>query len=159
MRFPLEVFDAVRAAFPAERPVTVRVSATDWVDGGWNVEQTMTFSQALKARGCAAIDVSSGGLDAGQKIPVGPSYQVPLARAVKQAVSIPVVAVGLITEPQQAEAIVATGDVGMVGVARTITYDSRWPWHAAAALQATVTVPPQYLRSQPSHLRELFKKG
>jgi 2,4-dienoyl-CoA reductase-like NADH-dependent reductase (Old Yellow Enzyme family) len=159
MRFPLEVFDAVRAAFPAERPVTVRVSATDWVDGGWNVEQTVAFCQALEARGCAAINVSSGGLDAGQKIPVGPNYQVPLARAVRHAVSIPVIAVGLITKPEQAEAIVATGDADMVGVARTITYDSRWPWHAAAALEATVTVPPQYLRSQPFHLRELFKKG
>ncbi|WP_136685950.1 NADH:flavin oxidoreductase/NADH oxidase [Falsirhodobacter xinxiangensis] len=159
MRFPLEVFDAVRAAYPSERPVTVRVSATDWVEGGWDTEQTIAFAKALEARGCAAIHVSSGGLDAGQKIPVGPNYQVPLARAVKQAVGIPVVAVGLITEPEQAEAIVATGDADMIGVARTITYDARWPWHAAAALQASVTVPPQYLRSQPSNLKELFRKG
>ena len=137
----------------------MRVSATDWVEGGWDVDQTITFAKALEARGCAAISVSSGGLDAGQAIPVGPNYQVPLARAVRQAVSIPVIAVGLITEPEQAEAIVATGDAAMVGVARTITYDSRWPWHAAAALQATVTVPPQYLRSQPSHLREPFRRG
>ncbi|QUS35691.1 NADH:flavin oxidoreductase/NADH oxidase [Falsirhodobacter algicola] len=158
MRFPLEVFDAVRAAFPAERPVTVRVSATDWVDGGLDIDGTIAFAQALEARGCAAIHVSSGGLDAGQQIPVGPNYQVPLARAVRGAVAIPVVAVGLITEPQQAEAIVATGDADMIALARTITYDSRWPWHAAAALQAEVTVPPQYLRSQPSNLKDLFRK-
>lgn len=159
MRFPLEVFDAVRAAYPADRPVTIRVSGTDWAEGGWDVEQTVAFAKALEARGCAAIHVSSGGLDAGQQIPVGPNYQVPLARAVRQAVSMPVVAVGLITEPEQAEAIVATGDADMIGVARTITYDARWPWHAAAALQASVTVPPQYLRSQPSNLKDLFRKA
>jgi 2,4-dienoyl-CoA reductase-like NADH-dependent reductase (Old Yellow Enzyme family) len=81
MRFPLEVFEAVRGVFPAERPVTMRVSATDWVEDGWDVEQTIEFARALKARGCAAIHVSSGGLDPRQQIPVGPSYQVPLARA------------------------------------------------------------------------------
>src|SRR5690606_39581164 len=104
MRFPLEVFDAVRSAFPAELPVTVRVSATDWVDGGWEVEQTIAFAQALQARGCAAIHVSSGGLHPAQQIPVGPNYQVPLARAVKQAVGVPVVAVALLTGFEQAEA-------------------------------------------------------
>src|SRR5690242_4143156 len=110
MRFPLEVFDAVRAAFPADKPVTMRVSATDWVEGGWDVEQTVAFAKELEARGCGAIHVSSGGLDPRQQIPVGPSYQVPLARAVKQAVGMPVVAVGLITGFEQAEAIVGTGD-------------------------------------------------
>ena len=133
MRFPLEVFDAVRAAFPAERPVTMRVSGTDWVEGGWDIEQTIAFAQALEARGCAAIHVSSGGLDPRQQIPVGPSYQVPLARAVKQAVGMPVVAVGLITDFEQAEAIVGTGDADMIALARAILYDPRWPWHAAAA--------------------------
>lgn len=156
MRFPLEVFDAVRAAFPAERPVTVRVSGSDWVDGGWDAEQTVAFARALEARGCAAIHVSSGGLDPKQQIPVGPSYQVPLARAVKQAVSMPVVAVGLITDYEQAEAIVATGDADMIALARTILYDPRWPWHAAAALGARVKAPDQYLRSQPRQHRHLF---
>ncbi len=156
MRFPLEVFDAVRAAFPAERPVTVRVSGSDWVDGGWDAEQTVAFARALEARGCAAIHVSSGGLDPKQQIPVGPSYQVPLARVVKQAVSMPVVAVGLITEYEQAEAIVATGDADMIALARTILYDPRWPWHAAAALGARVKAPDQYLRSQPRQHRHLF---
>ena len=156
MRFPLEIYDAVRSAFPADKAVSVRVSGTDWVEGGWDVEQTIAFAQALEARGCAAIHVSSGGLDPRQQIPVGPSYQVPLARAVRQAVSIPVVAVGLITDFDQAEAIVATGDADMIGLARTILYDPRWPWHAAAHLGAQVKVSPQFLRSQPSRHRELF---
>ena len=159
MRFPLEVFDAVRAAFPADRPVTMRVSATDWVEGGWNVEQTIEFASTLEARGCAAIHVSSGGLDPRQQIPVGPSYQVPLARAVKQAVDMPVVAVGLITEYQQAEAIVGTGDADLVALARGILYDPRWPWHAAAELGGKVQAPPQYLRSQPRQHRDLFDWG
>ncbi|HET7605214.1 MAG TPA: NADH:flavin oxidoreductase/NADH oxidase [Sphingomicrobium sp.] len=156
MRFPLEVFDAVRAVFPAGRPVTMRVSATDWVQGGWDVEQTIAFAHALQQRGCSAIHVSSGGLDPRQQIPVGPSYQVPLAREIKRAVDIPVVAVGLITGFEQAEAIVGTGDADLVALARGILYDPRWPWHAAAALGARVKAPPQYLRSQPRLHRDLF---
>lgn len=156
MRFPLEVFDAVRAAFPADRPVSVRVSGTDWVEGGWDIEQTIAFAKALEARGAAAIHVSSGGLDPRQAIPVGPNYQVPLARAVREAVSIPVVAVGLITEFEQAEAILATGDADLIGLARTMLYDPRWPWHAAAHFGAQVKVPPQYLRSQPRRFRDLL---
>jgi 2,4-dienoyl-CoA reductase-like NADH-dependent reductase (Old Yellow Enzyme family) len=157
MRFPLEVFDAVRAAFPAGQPVTVRISATDWVAGGWDLEQTIAFVNALEARGCDAIHVTSGGLHPAQEIPVGPSYQVPLARAVKAAVKMPVIAVGLITGYEQAEAIVATGDADMVALARTILYDPHWPWHAAAELGGHVRAPNQYLRSQPSRLRDLFE--
>ncbi|HEX9955036.1 MAG TPA: NADH:flavin oxidoreductase/NADH oxidase [Allosphingosinicella sp.] len=156
MRFPLEVFDAVRAAFPAERPVTVRVSGTDWAEGGWDIEGTIAFARALETRGCAAIHVSSGGLTPAQKIPVGPNYQVPLARAVKQAVGIPVIAVGMITEAEQAEAIVGTGDADAVALARAMLYDPRWPWHAAAALGATVHAPKQYHRSQPRRHAGLF---
>lgn len=157
MRFPLEVFDAVRAAFPADRPVSVRLSATDWVDGGWTLEQTIAFATALEARGCAAINVSSGGSSQEQKIPIRPSYQVPLARAVKQAVSIPVVAVGLITEPEQAEAILSTGDADLVGLARGILFDPRWPWHAAAHFGQRIKVPLQYLRSEPRRFKKLFQ--
>jgi 2,4-dienoyl-CoA reductase-like NADH-dependent reductase (Old Yellow Enzyme family) len=159
MRFPLDVFDAVRAAFPADRAVSMRVSGTDWVDGGWNIEQTVTFAQALESRGCAAIHVSSGGLTPAQQIPVGPSYQVPLARAVKNATHIPVIAVGLITEFEQAEAIVGTGDADLIALARTILYNPRWPWHAAAHFGAQVKAPDQYLRSQPRQYPDLFDIG
>lgn len=159
MRLPLEVFDAVRAAFPAEKPVTVRVSGTDWVAGGWDIEQTIAFAQALEARGCSAIHVSSGGLDERQEIPIGPSYQVPLASAVKKAVRIPVIAVGLITEPEQAEAIVGTGDADLIALARTILYNPRWPWHAAAQLGGQVTAPNQYLRSEPRGHEGLLRQS
>jgi 2,4-dienoyl-CoA reductase-like NADH-dependent reductase (Old Yellow Enzyme family) len=156
MRFPLEVFEAVREAFPADRAISVRVSATDWVEGGWDLEQTIAFAGQLQRRGCDAIHVSSGGLHPAQQIPVGPSYQVPFARALKAAVGIPVIAVGLITSYTQAEAIVSTGDADLIAIARTILYEPRWPWHAAAALGGQVRAPNQYLRSQPSRLKNLF---
>ena len=159
MRFPLEVFEAVRSAFPTDRVVTMRVSGTDWVGAGWDIEQTIVFAQALEARGCAAIHVSSGGLSPSQQIPLGPSYQVPLARAVKKATRIPVIAVGLITEFEQAEAIVGTGDADFIALARTILYNPRWPWHAAAHFGAQVKAPDQYLRSQPRQYRDLFDIG
>jgi 2,4-dienoyl-CoA reductase-like NADH-dependent reductase (Old Yellow Enzyme family) len=159
LRFPLEVFDAVRAAFPANRAVSMRVSGTDWTDRGWDIDQTIAFAQALEARGCAAIHVSSGGLTPAQRIPVGPSYQVPLARAVKKATRMPVIAVGLITEFEQAEAIVGTGDADLIALARTILYSPRWPWHAAAHFGAHVKAPDQYLRSQPRQYPDLFDIG
>jgi 2,4-dienoyl-CoA reductase-like NADH-dependent reductase (Old Yellow Enzyme family) len=156
LRFPLRVFEAVRASFPARKPVSIRVSGTDWAEGGWDVPQTIAFVQALEQRGCSAVHVSSGGLTPAQRIPVGPSYQVPLARAVKSATSLPVIAVGLITEFEQAEAIVATGDADLIAIARAILYNPRWPWHAAAHFGASVKAPNQYLRSQPSRFRHLF---
>jgi 2,4-dienoyl-CoA reductase-like NADH-dependent reductase (Old Yellow Enzyme family) len=156
MRFPLAIFDAVRHTFPPEKPVSVRVSGTDWVNGGWDIDQTIVFARRLEERGCDAIHVSSGGLHPAQKIPLGPSYQVPLARAVKSAVKIPVIAVGLITDFEQAEAIIGTGDADLIALARTILYDPRWPWHAAAALGERVRAPNQYLRSQPRRLKDLF---
>jgi 2,4-dienoyl-CoA reductase-like NADH-dependent reductase (Old Yellow Enzyme family) len=134
----------------------MRVSGTDWAPGGWDIDQTVAFAQALEARGCGGIHVSSGGLTPAQKIPIGPSYQVPLARAVKQATAMPVVAVGLITDFEQAEAIIGTGDADLIALARAILYDPRWPWHAAAHFGATVAAPNQYLRSQPSRYRDLF---
>jgi 2,4-dienoyl-CoA reductase-like NADH-dependent reductase (Old Yellow Enzyme family) len=159
MRFPLEVFDAVRAAFPPDRPVTVRVSGTDWADGGWEAAQTVAFAQALEARGCDAVHVSGGGLTPAQQIPVGPSYQVPLARAVKASVRVPVVAVGQITGYEQAEAIVGTGDADLIALARAVLFDPRWPWHAAAHFGEHVRAPHQYLRSQPRQYRDLFDFG
>lgn len=156
-KFPLEIFDAVRAAFPADKPVSVRISATDWVDGGFNIEEAVAFSKMLEARGVDVIHVSSGGLHPEQQINVYPGYQVPLARAVKSAVSIPVVAVGLISAPQHAESVVASGDADFIAIARTALYDPRWPWHAAAALGAQVRAAEQYLRCQPHTLKDLFK--
>jgi len=137
----------------------MRVSGSDWVKGGWDIVQTIAFARALEARGCAAIHVSSGGLDPAQRIPLGPSYQVPFARAVKAATNMPVIAVGLITEFEQAEAIVGTGDADLIALARTILFNPRWPWHAAAHLGARVTAPEQYLRSQPRQYRDLFDNG
>lgn len=157
MRFPLEIYDAVRAAFPSERPVSMRVSGTDWAGGGWDIAQTIAFARALEARGCSAIHVSSGGLTPAQQIPAGPNYQVPLARAVKAATDLPTIAVGLISGYDQAEAIIGTGDADLVALARAVIYDPRWPWHAAAHLGAAVKVPKQYLRTQPSRYRNLFE--
>jgi 2,4-dienoyl-CoA reductase-like NADH-dependent reductase (Old Yellow Enzyme family) len=156
IRFPLEIFDAVRAAVPTSMPVGVRVSATDWVDGGWDIEQTVAFGNELKKHGCDWIDVSSGGVSTQQKIPLGPGYQVPFARRVKRDVGLPTIAVGLITEARQAEEIVAAGDADLVAIARAALYDPRWAWHAAAELGATVSAPPQYWRSQPRELKTLF---
>lgn len=156
MRFPIEVFEAVRAAFPAERPVWARISATDWVPGGWDIEGTVALSQALKARGCAAIHVTTGGVSPEQAIKLGPGYQVPYAQRVKAEVGLPTIAVGLITEPEQAEAIVANGEADAVSLARAMLYDPRWPWHAAAKLGAKVHAPKQYWRSQPREYKDLF---
>jgi 2,4-dienoyl-CoA reductase-like NADH-dependent reductase (Old Yellow Enzyme family) len=157
MRFPLEVFEAVREAFPAERPVSMRLSGTDWASGGWDIEQCAELARVLEERGCSAIHVSSGGLTPAQQIPLGPSYQVPLARAIRQAVKIPVIAVGLITGFEQAEAILGMGDADLIALARGVLYDPRWPWHAAAHFGAKVKAPWQYMRSQPSQHRELLE--
>ncbi len=156
LRFPLEVFDAVRVAFPPERPVWVRVSATDWVPGGWDIDGTIAFARALRERGCAAIHVSSGGVSPDQTIPLGPGYQVPFAAQVKAAAGMPTIAVGLITEAAQAEAILVQGQADAVSLARAMLYDPRWPWHAAAELGARVSAPPQYWRCQPRGLKDLF---
>jgi 2,4-dienoyl-CoA reductase-like NADH-dependent reductase (Old Yellow Enzyme family) len=159
LRFPLEVFDAVRKAFPADRPVWVRVSASDWVPGGWDLDSTVAFSQALKSRGCAAIHVSSGGVSPQQAITLGAGYQVPFAERIKAEVGLPTIAVGLITEPRHAEAIVADGQADAVSLARAILYDPRWPWHAAAELGAQVKAPHQYWRSQPRAFKDLFENA
>jgi 2,4-dienoyl-CoA reductase-like NADH-dependent reductase (Old Yellow Enzyme family) len=156
MRLTLEVFDVVREAFPSGRPVGVRLSATDWVSGGWDLDQTIVLAQALAARGASFLHISSGGLSPDQVIPLYPGYQTPFARAVRAAVDIPVIAVGLITEPEHADAIVGAGDADLVALARAMLYDPRWPWHAAAKLGASVHVPSQYLRCQPRRFPHLF---
>lgn len=157
MRLLLEIFSEVRAAFPAQKAVGVRISASDWVEGGWDEPQSVELANALKQLGCDYIHISSGGLSPQQKIPLGPNYQVPFAETIKHKVGMPTIAVGLITEPEQAEAIVATGQADMVALARGILYNPRWPWHAAAKLGAKVQAPPQYWRSEPHGLKGLFK--
>lgn len=157
MRFPLAVFDAVKAAVPDSFPVWVRVSASDWVEGGWDIEGTIAFSKALEERGCAAMHVSSGGVSPDQRIEVGPGYQLHFAEAVKKAVSIPVIGVGLITDARQAEQVIQDGQADAVALARAMLYDPRWPWHAAAELGASVAAPPQYFRCQPHGLKDLFE--
>jgi 2,4-dienoyl-CoA reductase-like NADH-dependent reductase (Old Yellow Enzyme family) len=158
MRFPLEVFAAMRAAWPAHKPMGIRISSTDWVEGGWDLAGTIEFAKRCERLGADWIDASSGGVSPKQKIAIGPGYQVPFADAIRKEVKIPVMAVGLITEPAQAEEIVASGKADMVALARGMLYNPRWAWHAAAALGATVDAPRQYWRSQPSTEKALFGK-
>jgi 2,4-dienoyl-CoA reductase-like NADH-dependent reductase (Old Yellow Enzyme family) len=149
IRFPLEVFEAVRAVWPDHLPVGVRVSATDWVEGGWTPEETVEFAIALKSRGCDFLDVTTSGLDPRQQIPVGPGYQVPFAEQVRRETGIPTWAVGLITDPHQAEAIVREERADMVALARGMMFNPRWAWHAALELGADTAYSPMYQRCTP----------
>jgi 2,4-dienoyl-CoA reductase-like NADH-dependent reductase (Old Yellow Enzyme family) len=150
MRFPLEVFDAVRAIWPEDRPLGVRFSATDWIGGGWDLASSIAYAEALKARGCDFFDVSSGGLAPQQQINSAPGYQTAFAADVRRATGITTMAVGRITEPHQAETILQTGQADMIALARGMLYDPRWPWHAAAELRSDAAFPAQYARSHPS---------
>jgi 2,4-dienoyl-CoA reductase-like NADH-dependent reductase (Old Yellow Enzyme family) len=156
MRYPLAVFSAVRAAVPPEMTVGVRISAYDWVDGGWDVEQSIAFAQELERAGCHFMHVSSGGVSPLQKIPVGPGYQIGFAECIKRETGMPVIGVGMITEAAQAEEILEKNQADMVALARAMLFDPRWPWHAAAELGARVQAPPQYWRSQPRQFKNLF---
>jgi 2,4-dienoyl-CoA reductase-like NADH-dependent reductase (Old Yellow Enzyme family) len=157
MRFPLEVFDALRAEVPADKPVGVKGSATDWIDGGWDVEQTIAFALELKQRGVDWISVSSGGISPLQKIALGPGYQVPFAQAVKRATGLNTIAVGLINQAQQAEEVIVSGQADQVALARAMRYDPRWGCHAAAELGATIDeAPPSYWRAPPHEHSGLF---
>jgi len=149
MRFPLRVARAVRQAFPAERPVFVRISATDWAEGGWDLPQSIELSKLLKTEGVDLVDCSSGGLVPYAKVPVGPGYQVPFAEAIRREAGIPTAAVGMITEPRQAEEILATGRADAIVMARAFLRDPYWPFHAAQELGADVDWPVQYGRAKP----------
>jgi 2,4-dienoyl-CoA reductase-like NADH-dependent reductase (Old Yellow Enzyme family) len=156
MRLPLAIFDAVREAAGPDIAVGARLSATDWAEGGWDLEQSIVFSKALQAHGADFIDVSSGGVAAHQKITIGPGYQVPFAEAIRKAIDIPVIAVGLITEPQQAEDILQQGKADIVALARAFVSDPRWPWRAAAALGGKITGAPPYFRCLPHGSPPIF---
>ena len=156
MRLPLEVFAAMRAAWPEDKPMGVRISATDWVEGGWDLQQTLVLANRLKELGCDFIDASSGGNSPKQKIVLGPGYQLPFAEAIRRETGMTTIAVGLITEAQQAEDIIAGGKADMVALARGMLYDPHWAWHAAAALGGTVRPPRQYARSAPREHQQVF---
>lgn len=151
IRFPLQVFDAVRAVWPEQRPLGVRVSATDWVEGGWTLAETVELVQRLSERGLDFVDVSSGGLHPAQQIPLAPGYQVPFAERLRRDTGVPSIAVGLITGAQQAEAIIAQGRADLVALARGFMDDPHWAWHAAQALGVEIDYPAQYLRAHPRH--------
>ncbi len=150
MRFPLEVFEAVRAVCPDHIPVGVRFSATDWIKGGWDLENSKAYAAALAERGCDFFDVSSGGTAPEQNIQSGPGYQTGFASEIRQATGVTTIAVGRITDPVQAETILKTGQADMIAMARGALYDPRWPWHAAEVLGDTAAFPPQYMRTHPS---------
>ncbi len=156
LRYPLEVFEAVREVWPAGKPLGVRISATDWMEGGWDVADSVAYAIELKRRGCDWIDCSSGGVSPQQKIPLGPGYQVPFAGRIRAEAGIATIGVGLITDIKQAEAIVASGDADMVALARGMLYDPRWAWHAAATLGGEVHAPEQYWRCPPREASRIF---
>ena len=149
MRFPLEVARAVRRAWPRDKALGAKISGTDFAEGGWTVEDAVVYARELKALGCDYVTVSGGGVVLDAKVPVGPGYQVPYAERVKREAGITTGSVGLISAPQHAEEIVATGKADFVSLARAMLYDPRWPWHAAAALGAEVKYPVQYERAHP----------
>ncbi len=156
MRLPLQVFEAVRKAAGPDIAVGARLSATDWVEGGWDIEQSIALSQRLQAAGADFLDISSGGVSPLQKITLAPGYQVPLAERIKAVVNIPVMAVGLITEATQAEEILLKNQADIIALARAFLVDPRWPWRAAAALGGIIDAPKQFYRSLPSGYPKIF---
>jgi len=148
-RLPLEVVDAVRAAWPAHLPLFVRISATDWADGGFTIDDSVRLARLFREHGVDLVDCSSGGLAPHVQIPVAPGYQVPFAARIRREAGIATAAVGMITDPQQADGIVANGEADLVFLAREMLRDPYWPLHAAAALAEPATWPKQYLRAAP----------
>ena len=143
MRFAIEMYEAVRKVWPEQKPLGMRVSATDWVEGGWTPEETVVLAKELKKRGMDYMDVSSGGLSPAQKIPLSPGYQVPFAEKVKKESGITTMTVGLISGYQQAEDIVASGKADLICLARAAMWDPRWAWHAAEELGAEAPYAPK----------------
>ncbi len=147
MRLILQVAKAVRAALPKRILVGARLSASEWSEGGFSSDEAVILARALKEAGIGYVCASSGGNLASAKIAMGPLYQVPFAEKIRREAGIVTRAVGMITEPDEAEAIVAEGKADVVALARAVLADPRWPWRAAAALGAPFVTPPQYARS------------
>jgi 2,4-dienoyl-CoA reductase-like NADH-dependent reductase (Old Yellow Enzyme family) len=156
IRLTLEVFRAVRSAFSADKPIGIRVSATDWVEGGWTPDETVKLAHELKALGCDYIDVSTGGLDVRQNIPLTPGYQVPYGERVRRETGIKTMSVGLITDARQAEEIVASGKADFVALARGAMYDPRWAWHAAEDLGVETAYAPKMMACHPKMRPQVF---
>ena len=148
MRFPLEVIAAVRAVWPADKPLGLRISATDWVEGGWSADDAVIYAKAFMAAGIDYVCVSSGGLVPYAKIPIAPGYQVALAKRIRDEAGIVTRAVGLIATGPQAEAILAEGAADQIAIGRGFLDNPRWVWHAAEALGAEIAYPPQYLAAR-----------
>ena len=159
IRLTLDVVRAIQAVVPKNYPVGIRISATDWLADteSWDLSSSLDLAERLDQLGLAYIHVSSGGLDVHQQIDVKANYQVPFSQAIKEKVKMPVIAVGLITEAQQAEEILDQGQADAIAIGRVITYNPRWPWHAAAQLGETMKISPQYLRSAPAEQARLFQ--
>ncbi|PKU26489.1 NADH:flavin oxidoreductase/NADH oxidase [Telmatospirillum siberiense] len=149
MRFPLEVIRAVRVVWPANKPLGIRVSATDWIDGGFSPDEAVAYVAACKAEGVDYVCVSSGGLSPDAKIPVTPGYQVELAARIRRETGMLTRAVGLIADAHLAEEVLAKGQADFIALGRAFLDDPRWVWHAADVLRANAFYPPQYLRVQP----------
>ncbi|OCG06941.1 oxidoreductase [Gilliamella sp. wkB178] len=156
IRFLLEIYQSIREQFSIKKDVGIRISATDWYEGGWNLDESIQLAEKLDALQCSYIHVSTGGLVENQQIQLGPNYQVPFAQAVKQRVTMPVITVGLITEAIQAEAIVSTKQADMVAVGRALAFDPHWVRQAAIKLGGKTSIPPQYLSSVPHGFKNLF---
>ncbi len=149
MRLPLRVAEAVRQAWPAELPVLVRISATDWMDGGWDLAQSLELARHLKEIGIDLIDCSSGGLVAEAMPPFAPGFQVPFAAEIRKQTGIATSAVGVITDPAQADEILASGQADAVCLGRELLRNPQWPLHAAQSLGAEISWPRQYERAKP----------
>jgi len=154
IRFPMEVFKAVRDVFKGA--LGIRISGTDWIDEGWTVDETADLATQLKLAGAQFVHISSGGVSPLQKIPLGPEYQVPLAKLVRERSGLTTFAVGLITEPLQAEGVLQRGDADLVALARSFLYKPRWGWEAAVALGGEVKAQHQYWRSLPREAKNIF---
>jgi len=158
IKFPMELFEAMRSAWPADKPLGVRLNGTDWDDEGLQVEDAITFAKALAGAGCDFLDVSGGG-NSLVRPPLAPGYQAPYAAKIKAASGLPTMAVGMIRDPRLAEKLVASGEVDMIALARGILYEPRWPWRAAFELGADAPYAPQYGRADPTKWIQAFPEA